>query len=94
MLTFKKILQYERCVLSHFSHVQLFVTPWTVAHQEIFPPQGLKAHLLHLLYWQAGSLPLAQPIKDRQRNKQESGRETKYPMINIFIGTKEDQSSV
>ena len=21
------------CVLSHFSHVQLFVTPWTVAHQ-------------------------------------------------------------
>ena len=20
-------------VLSHFSHVQLFVTPWTVAHQ-------------------------------------------------------------
>ena len=21
------------CMLSHFSHVQLFVTPWTVAHQ-------------------------------------------------------------
>ena len=21
------------CVLSHFSHVQLFATPWTVAHQ-------------------------------------------------------------
>ena len=21
------------CILSHFSHVQLFVTPWTVAHQ-------------------------------------------------------------
>ena len=21
------------CVLSHFSHVRLFVTPWTVAHQ-------------------------------------------------------------
>ena len=21
------------CVLSHYSHVQLFVTPWTVAHQ-------------------------------------------------------------
>ena len=23
------------CVLSHFSHVQLFVTPWTVAHQAL-----------------------------------------------------------
>ena len=22
------------CVLSHFSHVQLFVTPWTVVHQD------------------------------------------------------------
>ena len=21
------------CILSHFGHVQLFVTPWTVAHQ-------------------------------------------------------------
>ena len=21
------------CMLSHFSHVQLFATPWTVAHQ-------------------------------------------------------------
>ena len=21
------------CLLSHFSHVQFFVTPWTVAHQ-------------------------------------------------------------
>ena len=24
---------YSACMLSHFSHVQLFVTPWTVAHQ-------------------------------------------------------------
>ena len=24
---------YIACMLSHFSHVQLFVTPWTVAHQ-------------------------------------------------------------
>ena len=25
--------------------------------QGIFPPQGLNPHLLHLLHWQAGSLP-------------------------------------
>ena len=27
-----KIVLYV-CMLSHFSHVRLFVTPWTVAHQ-------------------------------------------------------------
>ena len=29
--------------------------------QGIFPTQGLNPHLLHLLHWQAGSLPLAPP---------------------------------
>jgi len=29
----------------------------------IFPTQGLNLHLLHLLHWQAGSLPLAPPGK-------------------------------
>ena len=68
------------CVLSHFTHVRLFVTLWTVAlqaplsmgfcRQEYwsgfpFPPpgdlpkvQGSNLHLLFLLHWQAGSLPL------------------------------------
>ena len=67
-----------------FSHVQLFVTPWTVAHQTpcpwdfpgkntgvschfllqgIFPTQGSNPRLLHLLHWQADSLPLAPPGK-------------------------------
>ena len=35
---------------------------WSGCHalfQRIFPTQGLNLHLLHLLYWQAGSLPLA-----------------------------------
>ena len=27
------ILSVHACMLSHFSHVQLFATPWTVAHQ-------------------------------------------------------------
>ena len=62
-------------MLSCFSHVQLFVTPWTVAwqaslstgfsrqeycpHPGVFPTQETKPHLLHLLHWQEGSLPLA-----------------------------------
>ena len=72
------------CVLNCFSLVQLFATPWTIAHQTplsmdlpgkntgvgcyaflqgIFPTQGLNPHLLHLLRWQVGSLPLPQPGK-------------------------------
>ena len=31
--------------------------------QGIFPTQGPNQHLLHLLHWQAGSLPLAPPGK-------------------------------
>ena len=66
------------CVLSHLSHVWLFVTPWTVAHQDfpgkntrvgchvllqgIFLTQGLNLSLLSLLHWQADSLPLAPSI--------------------------------
>ena len=52
-------------MLSHFSHVRLFATPWTVAHQAplsntgvrglallqgIFLTQGLNLHLLLLLH--------------------------------------------
>ena len=57
-------------MLSHFSRVQLFATPWTVASQSplsmgsllgIFPTQGSNLRLLCLLHWQAGSLPLAPP---------------------------------
>ena len=72
------------CMLSHFSHVWLIGTLWTVAQQAplsmpfsrqeykvghhgllqgIFPTQGLNLHLLCLLHWQAGSLPLAPPGK-------------------------------
>ena len=31
--------------------------------QGIFPAQGSNLHLLHLLHWQVGSLPLAPPGK-------------------------------
>ena len=39
---------------------------WSGCHflfQGIFPTQGLNPHLLYLLHWQAGSLPLAPPGK-------------------------------
>ena len=71
------------CMLSHFSWVPFFVTPWTVACQvplsmgfprqeywsglpfsnlqRIFTTQRLNPRLLHLLRWQADSLPLASP---------------------------------
>ena len=55
------------CILSCFSHVQLFVTLWTVAYQAslstqagvgcyallqgIFPTQGSNPHPLGLLHW-------------------------------------------
>ena len=35
--------------------------------QGIFPTQGLNPHLLCLLHWQAGSLPLAPPGKPPRR---------------------------
>ena len=62
-------------VLSHFSHVWLFVTLRTVACQAplsvgchallqmIFPTQESNPCLLCLLHWQAGSLPLVLPGK-------------------------------
>ena len=69
------------CVVSRFSRVWLFTTPWTIAHQAplsmgfsrqehwsglLCPPPGdlpdpgSNSPLLHLLHWQAGSLPLVQ----------------------------------
>ena len=63
--------------LTHFSCVQLFVTLWTSVYsilqedwhgchallQGIFSTQGSNLHLLYLLHWQVGSLPLAPPGK-------------------------------
>ena len=61
------------CMLSHFSCVQVFVTPWTVAQPGLSVHRILQARILdrvaisflqrilHLLHWQADSLPLAPP---------------------------------
>ena len=77
-------LPWKACVLSHFSHVQLFATLRTIAHrllspcdspgkntgvgyyallQGIFPTHESNLHLLHLLHWEVGSLPLVPPGK-------------------------------
>ena len=50
--TFKKRLREKLscfkwgCLLSHFSHVQLFATPWTVAHQASLSMGILQARIL------------------------------------------------
>ena len=64
------------CMLSHFSHIWLFVTLWTVTHQAPLsvefsrqehwsglpcPLPGDLPDILHLLHWQPGSLPLEPP---------------------------------
>ena len=49
------------CVLSHLSHVWLFVTVCHALLQGVFPTQGSYPCLLCLLYWQVGSLPLVLP---------------------------------
>ena len=67
-------------VLSCFSHVQLFATPWDFpgkstgvgCHfllQGIFLTQGLNPHLLCFLSWQGGSLPLVPPGTHLHCNK-------------------------
>ena len=37
---------WDCAVLSHFSYVQLFATPWTVAHQTLLPMGILQARIL------------------------------------------------
>ena len=69
-------------VLSHFSCVWLFATPWTVSHKAPLsmgfsrqeyqsalpcPPPGIKPVFLGLLHWQAGSLSLVPPRKPMWR---------------------------
>ena len=75
--TLKSLLQHHStCVLSSFSHVRL--CPWDSPSkntgvgchallQGIFLTQGLNLHLLCLLCWRVGSLPLAPPGKPNQQ---------------------------
>ena len=51
------------CVLSPFSHVQLFETPWTVAHQAPLSMEILQARILE---WAAmPSSRRSLPLRDR-----------------------------
>ena len=58
-----------QCVLSHFSHVQLFATLWTVAHQT-----PLSMGLLRQEYW--SGLPFPSP-----RNLPDPGIELGSPAL-------------
>ena len=49
--------------------------------QGVFPTQGLILHILHLLHWQAGSLPLAPPGKPLYMIRDIS----KYWIFNIYL---------
>ena len=87
-------------VLSHFSRIWLFATLWTVAHQaslsmgvsrqEHWSGLTQRSHpqLLHLLPWQADSLPLAPPGKPnlppwkeiRELREENIGQLSSYPL--------------
>ena len=45
--------------LSHFSHIQLFETPWTVAHQD-----HLSMRLFRQKYWSGLSCPTPEDLSD------------------------------
>jgi len=52
--------------LGHQALLFMGILPWVGGHallQGVFPTQGSNPCLLHLLHWQAGSLPLAPPRK-------------------------------
>ena len=63
-------------MLSHFSYVQLFATPWTIIHKALLSMGFFRqeywrgssrsrdrTRISYFLYLQAGSLPLAPPGK-------------------------------
>ena len=63
-------------MLSYFSHVQLFATPWTITHKALLSMGFFRqehwrgsswardrTRISYFLHWQAGSLPLGPPGK-------------------------------
>ena len=63
---------------------------WSILLQGTFPTQGSNPHLLCLLHWQAGSLPLAPPGKPSNTKgiHQTTRKETKrrhYVCVTIYI---------
>ena len=71
------------CMISCFSCVRLFATLWTIAHQ------GWNLHLLSLLPWHVGSLPIVPPGKPhpslivvkyegRAKHRQTEGKANSY----------------
>jgi len=53
--------------------------------QGIFPTQGLNPHLLCLLHWQVGSLPLASPGKPLCISRVDQTPPTLRPLSLLFL---------
>ena len=51
--------------------------------QASFPTQGSNPHLLHLLHWQVGSLPLAPPGRMYFKANQSQPRERRMCSLNV-----------
>ena len=93
------------CMLSRFSHVQLFATPWTIARQAPLSMGILQAKILEwllcplnpcllgLLHWQVGSFLLAHlgcPFGDGAFERS-LGRENRALTNWVSVFTKESQ---
>ena len=53
--------------------------------QGIFPTQGLNPRLLHLLHWQAGSLPLVPPIQNKKFKRENKDFFPTYVIIEHWV---------
>ena len=100
-------------MLSPFSHVWLFMTPWLYdltrlfclwnspgkntgvgCHfllQGIFLTQGWNLHLLCLLHWQAGSLPLAPPGKPVTKFPMAFSTKLEQKVLKCVLNTKDPE---
>ena len=61
---------------------------WSGCHallQGIFPTQGSNLHLLYLLHWQLGSLPLAPPAKPKYIHVAANGKKKIYIYVCVYI---------
>ena len=69
------------CILSHFSHVQLFATPWTVAHQA-----PLSIGFSRQEYWSGLSCPLPGDLPDPGIELMSSSLQTNCSLL-IYWGS-------
>ena len=62
---------------------------WGSSQQGIFPTQGSNLHLLHLLHWQAGSLPLAPPGKSPKSGYKAAKKKSENTSCHFLLHRRE-----